>query len=52
VKNTVDEAIDQCAAVFNLRDAIEDARVRAEETTDEREKRMSTSRGPIPSLKL
>lgn len=45
VKNIVDEAIDQCAVVFNLRDSIEVARAMAEETTDERQKRMYASKG-------
>lgn len=34
VKDTVDDAIDRCDAVENLRDSIEDARVRAEESSN------------------
>ncbi|KAJ8072928.1 hypothetical protein PM082_016488 [Marasmius tenuissimus] len=34
VKNTVDATIDQCAAVYNLRDSIEESRLQAEEATD------------------
>ncbi|PPQ89339.1 hypothetical protein CVT25_003176 [Psilocybe cyanescens] len=45
VKNAVDEAIDRCSAVYNLRDAIDDARIRAEEVTDEKQKRIHTSKG-------
>ena len=40
VKNTVDEAIDQCSIVFNLRESIEEARTMAEQATDERQKRI------------
>ncbi|KAI9453330.1 inositol hexakisphosphate-domain-containing protein [Russula earlei] len=46
VKTAVDDAIDQCAEVFNLRDSIEEARIRAEQvTTDEREKRAFAQKG-------
>ncbi|KAI9463218.1 inositol hexakisphosphate-domain-containing protein [Lactarius psammicola] len=45
VKGAVDDAIDQCAEVFNLRDSIEEARIRAEHATDEREKRSFAQRG-------
>ncbi|KAI0067260.1 hypothetical protein BV25DRAFT_1819577 [Artomyces pyxidatus] len=45
VKNAVDEAIDQCAEVFNLRDSIEEARIRAEQAPDERTKRTFAQRG-------
>ncbi|KAG8213255.1 inositol hexakisphosphate-domain-containing protein [Butyriboletus roseoflavus] len=45
VKNTVDEAIDRCAAVLNLRDSIEVERVKAEQVTDEKQKRIHTSKG-------
>lgn len=46
VKGTVDEAIEACAQVFNLHKAIEEARIAAEETTDEREKRREIQKGP------
>jgi hypothetical protein len=46
VKSAVDEAIEACAQVFNLHKAIEEARIAAEETTDEREKRKEIQRGP------
>ena len=46
VKAAVDDAIDQCAEVLNLRDSIEEARIRAEQVTDEREKRAFAQRGP------
>ncbi|KAE9405167.1 hypothetical protein BT96DRAFT_916343 [Gymnopus androsaceus JB14] len=39
VKETVDNAIDQCAVVNNLRDSIEESRVQAEQATDEKQKR-------------
>ncbi|KAA1467713.1 hypothetical protein DENSPDRAFT_832824 [Dentipellis sp. KUC8613] len=45
VKSVVDEAIDQCAEVFNLRDSIEEARTRAEQATDDRTKRTYAQRG-------
>ena len=45
VKAAVDDAIDQCAEVFNLRDSIEEARIRAEQVTDERQKRSFAQRG-------
>ncbi len=45
VKNTVDDAIDLCAEVLNLRDAIENARARAEQATDERQKRLHAQKG-------
>jgi hypothetical protein len=45
VKAAVDDAIDQCAEVLNLRDSIEEARIRAEQVTDEREKRSLAQRG-------
>ena len=47
VKRAVDDAIDRCSAVLNLRDAIEDSRVRAEEATDERQIRLHTSKGEV-----
>jgi len=45
VKAAVDDAIDQCAEVLNLRDSIEEARIRAEQVTDQREKRSLAQRG-------
>ena len=45
VKKTVDDAIDQCSEVYNLRDSIEEARARAEQATDERQKRHYAQRG-------
>ncbi|KAF9485182.1 hypothetical protein BDN70DRAFT_910314 [Pholiota conissans] len=45
VKSAVDDAIDQCSAVYNLRDAIEDSRVFAEEAADEKQTRMHTAKG-------
>ena len=45
VKNTVDDAIDLCSEVFNLRDSIEEARNLAEQATDERQKRHQAQRG-------
>ncbi|OBZ72108.1 Paladin [Grifola frondosa] len=45
VKNTVDDAIDRCAEVMNLRDAIEDARANAEQATDERQRRQYAHKG-------
>ena len=45
VKSAVDDAIDQCSAVFNLRDSIEEARLEAEQATDEIKKRLYTLKG-------
>ncbi|KAN0134590.1 Inositol hexakisphosphate domain containing protein [Lactarius tabidus] len=45
VKAAVDDAIDQCAEVFNLRDSIEEARIRAEQAKDEREKKSFAQKG-------
>ncbi|KDR78950.1 hypothetical protein GALMADRAFT_244621 [Galerina marginata CBS 339.88] len=45
VKSAVDDAIDRCSAVYNLRDAIEESRILAEEATDEKQKRLHTSKG-------
>ncbi|KAF8490734.1 hypothetical protein JB92DRAFT_3128678 [Gautieria morchelliformis] len=49
VKAAVDMPIDQCARFFNLRDSIEDAALRAEETTDEHQRRTHVERGSNPS---
>lgn len=51
VKNTVDEAIDQCAEVFNLRDSIEEARTKAQQASDEKAKKMYAQRGIVSVLK-
>jgi hypothetical protein len=45
VKNTVDEAIDRCAIVMNLRDSIEEERILAEQATEEKQKRIHVSKG-------
>lgn len=45
VKNTVDEVIDRCAIIMNLRDSIEDERILAEKATDEKQKRIHASKG-------
>jgi hypothetical protein len=45
IKMAVDEAIDQCSAVYNMRDAIEEARARAEEAVDEKQKRVHAAKG-------
>ncbi|KAF8071749.1 inositol hexakisphosphate-domain-containing protein [Lyophyllum atratum] len=45
VKHTVDDAIDQCSAVLNLRDAIEESRNNAEQATDEKQKRVFAQKG-------
>ncbi|KAG6374346.1 inositol hexakisphosphate-domain-containing protein [Boletus reticuloceps] len=44
-KNAVDEAIDRCAVVLNLRDSIEEEREKAEQATDEKQKRVHTAKG-------
>ncbi|KAF8917222.1 inositol hexakisphosphate-domain-containing protein [Mucidula mucida] len=45
VKNVVDDAVDQCAVVYNLRESIEESRIMAEQATDERQKKMHTQKG-------
>ena len=45
VKGTVDDAIDQCGVVFNIRDSIEEERARAEQSTDGQQKRMHAQKG-------
>lgn len=45
MKNAVDEAVDRCAAVLNLRDLIEEERLQAEQATDEKQRRVHTSKG-------
>ncbi|KAI0749707.1 inositol hexakisphosphate-domain-containing protein [Daedaleopsis nitida] len=45
VKQAVDDAIDQCAEVFNLRDSIEEARSRAEQASDEKQRRTFAHKG-------
>ena len=47
VKEAVDDAIDQCSEAFNLRDSIEEARIRAEQVTDERQKRSFAQKGML-----
>lgn len=45
MKNAVDDAIDQCAVVYNLREAIEESRVRAEQATDDRQRKIHMQKG-------
>lgn len=45
VKETVDDAIDQCGDVYNLRDSIETFRMHAEEAMDARQKHLYYQRG-------
>ena len=45
MKEAVDDAIDQCGEVFNLRDSIETFRTAAEEATDPRQKEIYLRRG-------
>ena len=45
MKSAVDDAIDQCSTVYNLRNSIEEARLKAEEATDEKQKRLHTLKG-------
>lgn len=52
VKRAVDDAIDRCSAVYNLREAIEESRVRAEEATDDKLIRLHTSKGMYTVCRL
>ncbi|KDQ57083.1 hypothetical protein JAAARDRAFT_194263 [Jaapia argillacea MUCL 33604] len=45
VKGAVDDAIDQCDEVLNLRDSIDDCRTRAEQATDDRQRRVLVQKG-------
>lgn len=45
IKNEVDDAIDLCAEVFNLRDSIEESRAQCEQATDERQKKALAHKG-------
>ena len=46
IKNEVDDAIDLCAGVLNLRDSIEASRAQCEQTTaDERQRKSFASKG-------
>ncbi|KAJ7592850.1 inositol hexakisphosphate-domain-containing protein [Mycena floridula] len=45
VKSIVDDAVDQCAVLFNLRESIEQFRIRAEEATDDKQKRAHAQKG-------
>lgn len=44
MKQAVDDAIDQCGEVSNLRDSIEEARSCAEQAADERQRRLHAHR--------
>lgn len=52
MKSVVDDAIDQCAEVFNLRDSVEVSRVRAEQANDEQQKRQYAHRGKYAIIHL
>ncbi|KAF8223849.1 hypothetical protein L208DRAFT_1314989 [Tricholoma matsutake] len=45
VKDIVDDAVDRCSTVFNLRDSIEESRNCAEQATDEKQKRIHAQKG-------
>lgn len=47
IKETVDNAVDQCAVVYNLRDSIEESRVQAEQAVDDKQKRAHAQKGTI-----
>jgi flagellar biosynthesis/type III secretory pathway ATPase len=52
VKSKVDDAIDQCAAVYNLRDSIEEERALAEQAMNELQKRKHAQKGEFASTCL
>jgi hypothetical protein len=52
VKNAVDEAIDMCAEVFNLRDSIEESRIKAEQAKDNMTRKNYAQRGMFYFLSL
>jgi hypothetical protein len=43
----VDDAIDQCSAVYNLRESIDLLRVKSEEATDEGQKKLYAQKGGL-----
>ena len=45
VKDAVDAAIDQCSDVFNLRDSIEDSRMRAEQASNDQTRKSHAQKG-------
>ncbi|PAV16188.1 metal ion binding oxidoreductase [Pyrrhoderma noxium] len=45
VKDAVDAAIDQCSDVYNLRDSIEDSRMRAEQASNDQTRKSYAQRG-------
>ncbi|OCH86618.1 hypothetical protein OBBRIDRAFT_890367 [Obba rivulosa] len=45
VKSAVDDAVDLCSEVYNLRDSIEEARTQAEQAPDERQRRAYAHKG-------
>ena len=45
MKDAVDAAIDQCSEVFNLRDSIEEARITAEQSTNDQQRKKYAQRG-------
>lgn len=45
VKSTVDDAIDQCSAFYNLRESIDILRVKSEEATDEGQRKEFAQKG-------
>ena len=44
VKDAVDAAIDQCSDVYNLRDSIEDSRMRAEQASNDQTRKSYAQR--------
>ena len=45
MKDAVDAAIDQCSEAFNLRLSIEDARINAEQATNDQQRKIYAQRG-------
>ncbi len=48
----MDDAIDQCSAVYNLRDSIDVLRVRSEEATEEAQKKVYAQKGVVSIMFL
>ncbi len=44
MKNAVDNAIDLCSSVINIRDSIEETRLRADEAGNEKQKKIHTAK--------
>ena len=52
MKAVVDQAIDQCAELTNLRDSIEEARISAEQATNDQTRKLNAQRGKRKGIRV